>query len=174
MGRTATFDSKVIAEYAKTHTVEETRLHFKCSHTTVMQACQVHEVEPVTQAVQRRQEHADWVRKNNATLTEACKHFGVTSQRIVHACQVHGVELKPEPRDKLTPVSYTNFEILAFLLAGYTQTQVAEEMCVSRQRIQQIRQRAEQARLIGPSAFVEVKPTAETEERSGQTVVVLT
>ena len=156
--RPATYDTKTLAEYARTHTWQQTAAKFGCSRSTVENACSQHGVQSPNKTQMTRKRIADWVRENNATISDAMREFGCSRHRAAVACNENGVQPSVADRLENVPVALSNFEVLRFLIEGYSGAKIAEEMFVSRQRIDQIRARAEQAGLFGPDAVIQLKP----------------
>lgn len=158
MGYTEKFNPKEIAEYCRTNSWQDACKVFGCSRHTVANACQVFDVVAKNKSAMKRMAMAEWIKDKDASGSEASHHFGVSRATILLACAEHGVKLAIEPSKFDPPVPRSNFEVLAFLLQGYTQTQIAKEIGVSRQRIEQVQKQATLAGLFGPDAIVQLKP----------------
>lgn len=93
------------------------------------------------------------------TASAAAKHFKCRPERVEASCREFGVNPKEEPpvHRKVDLTAASTFEILAMLIQGRTQVQIAEEMCVSRQRVEQIQRKGEKACLLGEDSIVVLK-----------------
>lgn len=150
----AIYDSKEIAEFCKTHTPQEAEAHFRCSRSTVSNACRAFDVIPMSRPSQKRQEMADWAKENEATIEMFCKRYKVSSKRALAIYKEFDL---PVQYDKAPgrPISPTQFEVLALLFQGFRQCEIADSLNVSRQRVEQIQRMAEKFNLLGPTAVAQ-------------------
>ena len=170
MARTSTFDAKELAERCKNSTPEDTAKEFGCSLSTVINACRVHGVQVITKASADRKKIAAWVGENDATIADAVRHFGCSRNRIGQACKDHGVSPRKEESTFNPPSPRSNFEILAMLMQNYIPSDIAREMAVSRQRVDQIKANAEAVGLLGENAIVVLKASVKVSDEKQYTV----
>lgn len=155
--KNAKFDSKAISEYCRTHSTSEAARHFQCSLATAINACTTHGVQSLSATEVFRKKVAQWVQENNASLKDAARHFNATPNRVRAACNAYGVTPRTEIPNHKAPVARSTFEILALLIQGYGPTSIAEEFCVAKQRISQIKTNALAAGLLGDHAIIQLK-----------------
>lgn len=163
MPRSKKFDPDMIANFCRRKGVtwQDAAIHFGCSRSTIVNACKVHGIvleggHASEVARLRRVGIADWVRNNNATAKEACEHFGIGYEKLRIACKENGVRVASSRSVDFVAVS--SFEIVALLIQGRTCVEVAKEMCISEQRVRQIKLKAIKAELLGPNAIIQLKP----------------
>lgn len=165
MERKRKFNKDEIAKYAAQHGVAKASEKFGCSPATAYNACRAKDVRPPSYPYLKSKEVVDWMIANKATVAEATNHFKVSAASVRRYCEVLGH--KPAEAEYHVPVSLSNFEILAALICGYNQSQIAREYGISSQRVQQIQARATDARLIGKRAIVEVKDNVPFDKKAG-------
>lgn len=155
--RGPTHDAEAIAKACLSETVEDVAKRFGCSETLVRKHCKLHGVNFVTRSMKEREAIAIWVRDNKATVDDAVKHFQTSRRRVKRILLENGVVARD--KEFVTPVPRSNFEILACMMQGSRDTDIANEFCVSKQRVEQIRRAAERAGIIGddPDFDIQVK-----------------
>jgi hypothetical protein len=158
----AIYDSQEIAEFCKTHSPQEAERHFKCSRSTVSNACRAYDVTPMSRPNQKRKEMADWAKETGATIEHFCKQWKCSRSRASYIYREFDIPIKYD-RTPSTMVAPTQFEVLALLLQGHRQCEIADTLFVSRQRVEQIQRLAEKHRLLGPEAIVQPVSKGDTE-----------
>lgn len=156
MGRTASYDHKELAMHAKMHGVAATCLTFGCSDALVRIAMRTYGVSALGAACLRRKKIAEQIDKEQLTIAQAVEKFNCDTQRIKKICREFGVEVRMEPK-KAQVATMSTFEILSLLICGFRVPEIAEEFCVSKQRVQQISEHAAAVKLYGKDSFIEVK-----------------
>jgi hypothetical protein len=154
------YDMQEISECCKAHTLEEVSRKYDCLLATVRNACETFEVRAVSKPQKDRKVIADWVRDNRATLKQAAERFKCSKTRVRSACLENGVEARVAingPR----PIGVSTLEVVAMLIRGYTYESIAEEFCMSKQRVHQISEAAKKAQLLGTHAIVNLRPGCE-------------
>lgn len=165
------FDPSTIAEFCKTHTISEATQKFKCSTSTARNACAQYGVEMITRAQQRRRDIADWVKDNNATVSEAASQFSTSRTRVLRSLTDNGVTPKQETSSGYkTPVSLSNFEIVRMVLCGYRTSEIVDEHAVSRERVAQIIRAMTINGLWGRTSFIQIKPDTPSEQYGDRTI----
>ena len=161
MARKPTFPADELVAYCVEHGRAETLRKFGCGRATLDNALHLHDVVVPTLSAIRRVQHLKWIEEHDPTLLEATQHLNCSIHYIKQICKSAGVSLRTP--ESSSPVSMSNFDILRMLLCGHTQSEVAEEQYVSRQRVSQVYKIAERAGLLGDSSFVQVKPDTPVE-----------
>lgn len=141
---------KAIAEYCRSHTYREAAEQFQVSTAFVMRACDSFGVVPRNKCAMERERIAAWAKQNNATIDDAVSHFGCSTDRAVVAFKEHG--LAPTRRSKKVPVSDRTFAMIADLMRGFRQCEIAEKWDVSRQYVAKLHKRASGAGIPIPNA----------------------
>lgn len=162
--RVRTFDDAAIAEYCKTHTPIEAEQHFDCSRATVSNAMRKHQVQALSVPQSRRIALADYIRENpdkSAAVIASERKISIQTVRSV-AAEFSLSFSEPTP---VNVVSLTSFEIIAMLWnSGLNGAEIAREIGVSRQRVDQIEQTAIKCGLLGPDSFLQLKERVECQE----------
>ncbi len=79
---------------------------------------------------------------------EVARSYGVSIATVYKACHEHDVKIPAVGKGRGREVKMGTLEIIAELLRGTPQAEVARRWSVSRQRVQQIHRRAQRAGLI--------------------------
>lgn len=161
MPRKATFDAKIVSDYAGIHGEVSAMNYFGCSRATVRNACMRYGVtlpkQPRPTDTLHR-EIANYISQGN-TIEEACTKYSLRPITIKEACRKNGVMLA---RKSNPPAfSTTTFEALRMILLGHEDSSIARELFITRERVRQIRLGAIAANLHGPEAIVVLKTNAE-------------
>lgn len=160
MGRSYSFDSVAIAEFCKTNSDIAAQIKFGCSRATISNACRTHGVVPRSEPDIRRKRIADWIMdgQGSRTIEDAINEFKVSRNRVVSACRQFGVTVVSVKDTR--QVARGSLEILAMLWSGLSQSDISLELCVSRQRVEQVQRAAEAHRLFGENSIVQAKKVA--------------
>lgn len=115
-------------------TLEQAAKEFGASIGYVRTACKEHgvafcDLNSHAHRALRRREIAQWVVAHSATMKEAASEFGVSTTTVSAACRELGVPPKRPPQVK----GSSQMKALALLIEGYSQTDAAERLGVSRQ-----------------------------------------
>jgi len=161
--REAKFDAAKIAQYCRENTIGDAMLAFGCSRATVTNACEAHGVALLNKSAAERRKVAEWVKENNASISEATFKFGMTRNRVGSACKENGVTPKEEISDYKPPIARSTLEVLCMLLQGYQAAEIAKAFAVSRQRVSHIKQQAIEARILGDEALIVCTPKVNNE-----------
>ncbi len=131
-----------IAEYVKEHGLFKAMKKFQVCRQTVEDACAEHDVkikEIISHAERKKQREAAAELCRTKTLSEVCAETGMSDASVRSACKEFGVELKKEPKKAPHGLGTNSFGILKLLLDGKRQVDIAREFNVSRQFVEQVR-----------------------------------
>lgn len=145
--RLPTFDSKAIAEACKEKSWVEVQAEFNCSRSTVSNACLLYNVMPFSSIRNRAQKLGDYIKANpTADLSQVATAVNMASVSVRSYCRKYGFPEPPAPKKRT--LSPSTFEILAHLMKGVNQATIADELFISRQRVQQVHKAAETAGIL--------------------------
>ena len=137
-----------IAEYVKEHGLFKTMKKFQVSRQTVEGACNEHDVpikEIISHADRKKQREAAAELCKTKTVSEVAQETGLSEAKIRMACHEFGVDvLKPVKAG----MSHRSFRVLRLLLNGIGQSDIGRELAVSRQYVEQVRDRAVEAGFV--------------------------
>jgi len=140
-----------IAEYVKEHGLFKAMKKFQVSRQTVEVACAEHDVkikEIISHAERKKQREVAAELCRTKTLSEVCDQTGLSEQSVRSACKEFGVELKAEPKKAPYGLGTNSFRILRMLLDGKRQVDIAREFNVSRQFVEQVRDKGLKAGFV--------------------------
>jgi transposase len=83
----------------------------------------------------QRKQIADWVKANGATVAQAVERFGESSNRVRDACQEYRVEPAFAGRGRKSSKKTTQTEVIARVIDGMDQADIARELNVSPQYV---------------------------------------
>lgn len=169
MARKPTFPADELVAYCVEHGRAATLRKFGCGRATLDNALHLYDVVVPSLSATRRLEHLKWIKENDPTMLQATEYLNCSIHYVKHLCKAAGITLRVP--DVSVPVSLSNFDILRMLLCGHTQTEVATEQYVSRQRVSQVYLVAKLAGLIGDDSFIQVKPDTPVERTRDDRVV---
>lgn len=145
--RVPTFDSKAIAEACKEKSWQDVQADFGCSRATVSNACHVYGVPQYSKARSKAQLLGSYLTENpTATLREVSVLLDMSTITIRKYCQKYGFAAPPLGEKRVA--SQSTFEVVAHLMRGMNQADIAGELFMSRQRVQQIHKAAEAAGIL--------------------------
>jgi len=133
-----------IAEYVKEHGLFKAMKKFQVSRQTVETACNEHDVkikEIISHAERREQRKAAAELCKTKPISEVCVETGLSDSVVRLACKEFCVEFVKEPRKAPHGLKISSFRILKLLLDGKRQVDIAREFNVSRQFVEQVRDR---------------------------------
>lgn len=137
-----------IAQYVKEHGLFKTMKKFQVSRQTVEGACNEHDVpikEIISHADRRKQREAAAELCKTKTVSEVAQETGLSEAKVRMACHEFGVPvLKPVK----VGMSYRSFRVLRLLLDGMGQSDIGRELSVSRQYVEQVRDKAREAGFV--------------------------
>jgi transposase len=144
-----------LAEYVKEHGLFKAMKKFQVCRQTVEGACAEHDVpirEIINHAERKKQREAAAELCRTKTLSEVCTETWLSDATVRAACREFGVELKKEPKKepKKAPhgLKTRSFAILKLLLDGNRQVDIAREFDVSRQYVEQVRDKGVEAGFV--------------------------
>jgi transposase len=93
----------------------------------------------------RRKKIADAVREGKH-VAEVCKKFGIGLTTVKNACREHGVKVdRKQTRMSDEKPATETLRIVAWLIQGYSGSEIAADAGVTRQYVNQVKQRATEA-----------------------------
>lgn len=137
-----------IAEYVKEHGLFKAMKKFQVSRQMVEGACNEHDVkikEIISHADRKKQREVAAELCRTKTLSVVCTETGMSEAIVRCACKEFGVELMKEPKKAPHGLKVNSFRILRMLLNGKRQADIAREFNVSRQFVEQVRDRGVEA-----------------------------
>jgi hypothetical protein len=129
-----------IGRYAKEHGTKAAMEKFDVPYALVR-----HGLRDIGSSTWEAIEVAEEARENG--IASAMSRFGMSENEVIRRCRLAGVSWKPR-RGRTDRV----FGVIAMLLKGKPQLEVAEELQVSRQYVNEIKQQAEKAGIQFPGA----------------------
>lgn len=145
---------KIIAYCRSGFTAADAAAQFQVSLPTVNKLCDQAGVIFRNKRANDRVEIARWVKANKATARQAMNHFKISLPTLHRACSENGVELK---REKAKP-AIGGFKILAALMDSEKPVaEIAAALGISRQRVEEVKVAATEARILGPRSRFTVK-----------------
>lgn len=140
---------KLIAECVAKHGMFKAMEEFKVSRNTVESSCaeygvKINEIINHKQRKQMRETAANMCR--SMTIEEVAKELKVSEANVRMACHEFGVSpIKRKPPGNLGSKS---FRIVKLMLDGMTQSDIGRELNVSRQYVEQVRDKAREAGFV--------------------------
>jgi transposase len=137
-----------IAEYVKEHGLFKAMKKFQVSRQTVEGACAEHDVkikEIISHAERKKQREAAAELCRTKPLSVVCTETGLSEASVRGACKEFAVEFVKEPKKAPHGLKTRSFAILKLLLDGNRQVDIAREFNVSRQFVEQVRDRGLEA-----------------------------
>lgn len=131
-----------IAEYVKEHGLFKAMKKFQVSRQMVEGACNENEVpikEIISHAERKKQREAAAELCRTKTLSDVCTETKLSEAIVRAACKEFGVEFVKEPKKAPHGLKTNSFSILRMLLEGKRQVDIAREFNVSRQFVEQVR-----------------------------------
>ena len=138
---------KEIAEAIKREklSIGEVANRFQVSFQTVRQSCIEFGVQLPNKRRERRKEISQAIRQENLSIGQAANKFQVSVHTVYKVCIEFGVQLPPQARE----LKITAFQAIALRQKGFTYEQIAKQLNLSNQRIQQIVSFAKDAGVSG-------------------------
>ncbi len=127
-----------IAQYVRGgSTTAEAARKFGLSLSLVTQACRVEGVTRPERTANRRRAIAEYVRRGG-TIADACAKFGLALCTVTNACKEHGVQYPRKAWVRFRVRGAVLHILAAMFDRRRTQTSIATQFNVSKQRVSQV------------------------------------
>ncbi len=140
-----------IAEYVKEHGLFKTMKKFQVCRATVEAACNEHDVkikEIISHADRKKQREAAAELCRTKNMSDVCAETGLSMAAVSAAAKEFNVVPIKAPKKAPAGLGTNSFGILRMLLDGKRQVDIAGEFNVSRQYVEQVRDKAEMAGFV--------------------------